>query len=389
MTSSHRAQETLPQGSDDRRPVILYIGAFDLPDGNPAAHRALANAKLLDIVGYRVILVSTKPLETHQSKQASWVEGVECWNVGSQKKFSNAYSVRPIIAVAERTQRLAALVIYNMPVLPSLGLMAYARKRHIKVIGDIADWYQPEGGLLRRAAKAVDTSTRMKLLNVQLDGLIVISRFLADFYDGRVPVLVLPPLVDGVDDKWQRHSKTQRGPLRLVYAGAPSRNKERLDLAIAAVQGVAPQIDVALDIVGITQGEFEKMYPEADPLAPDGIVTFHGRVPHLVALSHVKEADATLLIRDSSRLTKAGFPTKFVESLTCGVPVIATDSSDLIGHMAGGVNGIITDFHSLSSAIIEFDNQRRTGNLPAVNRGMFDYRNFVEKTRAFLEGLPA
>ena len=64
-----------------------------------------------------------------------------------------------------------------------------------------------------------------------------------------------------------------------------------------------------------------------------------GRVPRPVVLQTLQETDFTVLIRDASlRYAKAGFPTKVVESLMSGTPVICNLSSDLDEYLVDGEN---------------------------------------------------
>ena len=48
-----------------------------------------------------------------------------------------------------------------------------------------------------------------------------------------------------------------------------------------------------------------------------------------------------MFLRDDNRVTKAGFPTKFVESISAGVPVITNKTSDLEYHLKNGENGFL------------------------------------------------
>ena len=49
---------------------VLYVGGFELPDKNAAAHRVINNAKILRELGYRVIFCGVdreKELDTDRS----------------------------------------------------------------------------------------------------------------------------------------------------------------------------------------------------------------------------------------------------------------------------------------------------------------------------------
>ena len=60
-------------------------------------------------------------------------------------------------------------------------------------------------------------------------------------------------------------------------------------------------------------------------------------------MASVARADFSVLLRRPDKVATAGFPTKFVESLAVGTPVIATLTSDLGDHLVDGQNGLICD----------------------------------------------
>ena len=82
----------------------------------------------------------------------------------------------------------------------------------------------------------------------------------------------------------------------------------------------------------------------------EGTLFVHGRVSRDEALKWVQNADFTMLIRDESlRYAKAGFPTKVVESLSSGTPVVCNISSDLGEYLEEGKNAFIINGHSAES----------------------------------------
>jgi glycosyltransferase involved in cell wall biosynthesis len=69
-----------------------------------------------------------------------------------------------------------------------------------------------------------------------------------------------------------------------------------------------------------------------------------GRIPRDGVLKNLEEADFTVLMRSpDQRYAKAGFPTKVVESLSSGTPVICNITSDLGDYIRDGENGIVVD----------------------------------------------
>lgn len=79
---------------------------------------------------------------------------------------------------------------------------------------------------------------------------------------------------------------------------------------------------------------------------------FHGRVSHTEAFSYVCEADFQMLIRENTLKNSAGFPTKFVESMSCCTPLIATLTSNIDDYLQDEVNGfIVSDEHPLGEVL--------------------------------------
>ena len=108
----------------------------------------------------------------------------------------------------------------------------------------------------------------------------------------------------------------------------------------------------------------------------------HAELPNLIA-----EADFTVLMRPNKRYTNAGFPTKLVESLASGVPVIANLTSDIGWAVRDGREGLKVDDYSAASlaatlsraAALEPD--RRAAMRAAAEarvREVFDFRRYAK-----------
>ena len=83
-------------------------------------------------------------------------------------------------------------------------------------------------------------------------------------------------------------------------------------------------------------------------------------------------------------MTMAGFPTKFVESVSCGVPVITTETSDLKKFCQQRNNGAILPAENFSEELRNFLDSVPTQGRINVDRNAFDYRNYLEQFRDFL-----
>lgn len=144
----------------------------------------------------------------------------------------------------------------------------------------------------------------------------------------------------------QKHDERN---VRFTYAGSPSAQKERLDIVIDAIEGISQDFNVVLRVVGITKEQYEKMYKR---VYIGKRTEFLGRASHIKAIQEVKAADWSIIIRDNNKVVKAGFPTKVVESISCGTPVIANDFSNILDYL-NDKNSIICKVDDLQSAIIK------------------------------------
>lgn len=372
-------------------PTILYIGPFRLPDGNAAAQRVLANAKALRDLGCEVILAETGAADgqggSRQKLEA--YEGFSCYRLPMKQRSRLEH---PQIAIGQITDLIdevgaGAVIAYNYPAAALSRLALVCRRRGMTCSADITEWYGTAhiASRVGRAVKAIDTGVRMRLVHKRLDALLVISTYLEQFYaSSRGPVTVrVPPLVDTTDAKWGvADGEPDHDGLELVFAGSIGPDKERIDRLVDALPIVAASRPIHLHVVGVTEQDYRRTYPQAEPPQAD-VVTFHGRLPHAEALRRVAAADYSVIIRDRTRVTDAGFPTKFVESITLGTPSLVTPHPDLSRVVADGASGRAIEPTDLVSTLTSLADE----DTPRVDRSMFDYHRHEGEFRRFLSGI--
>lgn len=358
---------------------ILYIGNFKLPDKNAAAHRVINIAKILREIGYEVTFYGVG--EKNSLHKPYYVDGFPYVNYFCNKKSEHLhqeYDVRHIIRYINENKDTKAIIAYNYPTLALWYLSYICKKRKIALIADCTEWYDRSYGFLR----AFESDVRMKYVHKHLNGVICISKFLLDFYEESVPSVMLPPLVDINSDQYVQaldrvNSKHNEVPKVIIYTGTPSAAKESLDVIVQEVGGFKKE-KLLLNVVGITKDEFKAMYLLSGDYEN---VHFFGRVDHHDALRMVAESDYALIIRPESRLTRAGFPTKFVEAISCGTPVISNKNSNVSDYLQDGVNGFLVDNCGLREVLEYITN---TSAQLSVDRTIFDYRRYVEQMTIFL-----
>ncbi len=327
---------------------ILYVGGFELPDKNAAAQRVLGNAKALRDLGYTVVFLDVnKEVPSGKLSDPHDTEGFLTYSQCHETSFSGLlkYCCNPchVEEILQKHDDWHAVIAYNYPALALWKLRKICRMRGIKLYGDCTEWHTLGRFNLKYLFIQFDMFFRLRFVQKKLDGMIVISRYLENYYKKHTKTVVLPPLVDIHDAKWDRSNVKPHTGLRLVYFGSPGPHKDKMEEIFAVVRQIPSR--VMLQIVGLTQEQYVIDHPsEAGVIAgmnAQGKLKFFGRLPHREALEIVKNSDFSIFYRKRDRTSMAGFPTKFVESISCGVPVVTTDTSDLREYVQDKKNALL------------------------------------------------
>lgn len=356
---------------------IIYLGGFELPDKNAAAQRVMANAKLLKEIGFEVLFVG---ISKDIQRAPHFIEGFDSYPIPypiNAKQWMR--QICTFIDVNEILNKKPDYVIlYNFPAIASLRILRACQKKGIKVIHDLTEWEYGHGYSLAGIMRKIDINLRMRYCMKKMDGIIAISRYLYDYYKEYTNTILVPPTIDLFSEKWNRNRELSVGDtIKLVYAGnAGFGFKDRLDLIINSVVKFP---NMQLNIIGMTKEQYVAGYGNI----PKGCknVFFHGRIPHTDAVKAVQDADYQFLIRDSNLKNNAGFPTKFVESLACCTPVIATLTSNIGDYLKDGINGFVVDkYCSIDDVLIKISNLSKQDiirmKLNCKSCSLFDYREY-------------
>lgn len=386
--------------------TIIYIGGFELPDRNAAAHQVLNNARIFRDLGYKVVFCGiNRNIVESQSQFHETVLGFDSYPVPYPKstrewiKYMVDYdSIRRVI---DEEQNVKYVITYNVHAIPLRKTINYCKGKGIKVIANVTEWYENPFSLSPgKAVRWLDTMLVMHRYHKKADGIIAVSKYLQNFYSRYVPdIIVLPPFVDINESKWKESIPYTPNPkIEFVYSGTiePGSNerKDKLCPIIDCFELLAEKFEFHFSIVGISENDFTKQFPSMTNKINrlERKVTFYGRVPHADSINMLKRADYCIFVRDSSRKNNAGFPTKFVESWTSGVNIIASNISDIKDYFPSDGKSIILDNNDpetiqnalvqvLSEGLAELSNSRREG-LGIDNP--FYYKNWESKVEAFL-----
>ena len=207
---------------------------------------------------------------------------------------------------------------------------------NIRCFADATEWYQTSRNIIFRIIKNTDTYIRMQKAHFRMDGVIAISDYLYQYYKDKVPNTVkIPPLVDIQDEKWTNADAPGNGCVTFIYCGSPSGLKERLDVIVQGIDALS----------GKVQG-----------------------------------ASWSIVIRDNNLVVKAGFPTKLVESISCGTPVIVNRFSNVCEYLDGTNSIVIDDTEKIGEAL-----EKACEISLHPDKKQFDYHSFLGEFQKLLE----
>ena len=366
--------------------MILYLGGFELPDKNAAAQRVLSNARLLRRMGYDVTFVG---VSRDINNAPTEVDGFKSCPVSYPS--STVQWIHHVCTFIESdfiiNRKPDYVVMYNFPSVASLRIMKACHKNGIKVIHDVTEWEANKGWTPGTIIRKADVYIRMRYCMKKMDGVIAISRFLYDYYSSKVKTILVPPTVDLEAPKWNRDRKlTANSPVTLVYAGSPGVGvKDRLDIIVDEVRN---HQSLRLVVIGINEGQFYDSFSRPREVLTN--VEFKGRLPHIEAVKAVCDADFQMLIRDHNRKNDAGFPTKLVESMSCGTPVIATVFSNITDYVKDGINGFLVNGNTTIGEVFKRVSALSSEEIISMKQNcigmdVFDYRSYQNEFRELLK----
>lgn len=378
-----------------KQAVIITENQYPCEDAG--AIRQHATAKILEALGYHVMVVGYGKSTNMRILNYDGIDYISC-RTKSQNKYVRAFyratfSDR-MMRFFKKKCRNASLILVADVFPPSIKKIArYAKNKDITLVHDSVEWFSPEqfkDGENSKTYKMRD-EINTKLMD-QNWRIMAISSYLEEHFANRCEKAIRVPVIMDIHSiECNLAQKDVGQKIRFAYVGSPGKK----DYLKNIIEGFALLLDeqkarVDLHIVGVNEQQLKTVcdVSEASLEQLSGVLTAHGRVPHDEAIRYVREADYTLLFRDASlRYAKAGFPTKIVESLSCGTPPICNLSSDLGMYLKDGENAHIARDHSPSSIrdalekALNSTNEHRMEMRKTARKtaeDCFDYHQYVE-----------
>lgn len=394
---------------------ILYVGNFSFPHGNASGSRVLGNGYLFKELGYEVIYVG---LDDSLSQSSILEKTKQFYGNFVYYNLSYPIGIRGWLSYKKRYKQVISLIIKEKISItigygsPSVSIFCnliriWCKKNGILYFSDCVDWLSISSGTFAyRVIKFMDDNYQKRVVNAKADGVITISSYLSNYYSNRnCKTVTIPPLIN--PDRYNhlyiaKNDRRKDDPLRLIYIGMPfatdgrsvkeNSYKDRLDIAIEALYKIK-DLNFIFNIYGITKAQYLSVIVKHLDILEQmkEKVIFRGKISNHIAITKIAESDFTILLRDVNKMTTAGFPTKFVETISCGTPIITTNTSDLQRYIKIGKNGFLvtsTDENILSNQLREIFliNRSQIDDMKRYCKEskLFSYSNYADEMQDFL-----
>lgn len=324
---------------------IVYAGPFFYPSSQANSLRVRGMIEALLAAGHEVHVVCLGDESADEQVNGIRVTRIPEYGEGVLSRLGNG--VRGLCLGDMTTRWLEqndirpdAVILYGTHSGYLLRLGKYCRHRGVKFFLDVVEWYQPShlpGGAL--GPFAISNELSMRVFARRADGIFAISSYLeSHFTKLGLPALRVPPLFNEVRGQALLF-RLADGKLHVCYAGTSGRKELFAELFAGLKDAEDAGASIQMHVVGMTA---EAAKAHGLPVKELGAtVRFHGQVPNQEAVSIVSACDFMLLLRPDQRFSRAGFPSKVVESLCCGTPIITNSTSDLSDYLRDGENAII------------------------------------------------
>lgn len=322
--------------------TIAYVGLFPFPYGQAASKRVFGNVLLFQSLGYNVVVGHGGTTEEKYIKND--ITNIKSYGLNElflQKKnwiklFNLVFKSgdNTIAWLKSLSVKPEYVIVYGGYYRYANKILKYCKSNNIKIIFDVVEWYEPNQLMGGRYGFFYNSFLlAFKCVYPKADGIIAISSNLKKVFEENIHVVIPPLVASNINEPCLYNA----GTLSLIYAGNIG-NKDNLHEIIQVVEELFFDCKIKLDIFGPSEAELKLQYNVSKF---SEAIHIHGKVSQEEINEHIAKADFTIFTRPDRHCNKYGFPSKFVESLSLGVPVATNITSDVGLYLKDGYNGFI------------------------------------------------
>lgn len=335
----------------DNRKNFFIITWNNYPEGDAGAIRQHAFSKNIKDLGYRPIIIGMGKTTKFKKKIYDQIEYYSLRYANKKivfrifgrlffflnmKKILNKYS----------SKKIAGILIVSGDKNTFRCIEKYAKKNNIQLYHDSVEWYSESEFTLgsKDTAYKHNNDINTKYID-QKYKVFAISSYLEKHFKSKGVNAIRIPVIMDIPNIYNKINKSNKNKIKFLYAGHMG-SKDHIDQFIKAISILSPkdQLKIEFNILGVTYDQYKSKYGIINQNLLNDIIFFRGRVSRNEVMDYLTNTDFTVLFRPSEeRYAKAGFPTKSVESLSTGTPILCNLSSDLGMYLVDGKNSILVN----------------------------------------------
>lgn len=378
--------------------ILVTYDKFPDMDAGAVRERMIAN--MLRDRDYDVMVVSMGP---YTGKRICEIEGIKyiSYRFKNEKKISKilAYMLFPYRLKMLLNKYNCDICIHTQVEKNVLNIMKkYCKKHKATIVYDAVEWFSPEQFKNKEKAFGYRKNNEYNLhLIDEQHKVISISRYLEKHFINRNIENIYMPVVMDINQV-NADKNIDDDKVRIVYAGSPGK-KDYLKVIVDALYRLdtLQRKRISFVIIGCTKLELINIcgIDENILLELKEMLDVKGRISREKVIDEYKNADFSIFIRSQKqRYAMAGFPTKFVESISTSTPVICNLTSDLKEYMIDCVNGIVVKDETVESCYEAFEKvllldkaliKTMQQNARKMAERKFDYHKYTAKVVNFME----
>jgi glycosyltransferase involved in cell wall biosynthesis len=389
---------------------IAYVGPFSFPSNNANSIRVLGVANALSSEGIDIYICSqdtndfTTPMfDLHDKVEVVPLDEAPNPTLPRWRRLIKIAKMggNTVSWLKHNSDNVDAVIVYGTPFFYLLRILPLCKKLKIPIILDVVEWYDYShlpGG--KYGLQSLLYKYSMEVLSNKANGIIAISRYLENhFRSFDLPTIRVPPIFKKLDVRPIQFRK-QDNKYHICYSGTLGL-KDQIIIFLKALFEIPDVEDkVKLHLIGITGDEFTALCKELNldskKQVIDSVIMVYGRIENKLAKNIISSSDFTVLFREKTRFTMAGFPSKVGESLSLGTPVFCNLTSNLDEYLFDQKNAIVVQsnsyddiYNSIKRLLVLSDETIESMKEHTLGKGSqsFDYMSYAQKIRLFIEGL--